>query len=84
MMHLNCYPPVKSRCPARQTDTYHFQEFLKNEMIVTDIYFQKKAQFVHLELLQNFATFTEEKIVAHYHFISCDTDSLVLFLGLII
>lgn len=39
---------------------------------------------LNLSILQNFATFTEEKIVAHYHFISCDTDSLVLFLGLII
>lgn len=46
--------------------------------------FLEKPQFVNLVFLQNFATFTEERTVPHTHFISCDADALVLFLGLII
>ena len=85
-MHLNHYPHLKSIYPTRQTNEHHFQEFLKMEMSVTGVFPGKKykAQFVNLVLLRNFATFTEERMVSHSHFISCDADSLVLFLGLII
>lgn len=82
-MHLNCYSHLKSTYSTRQINEYHFQEFLKIEMNVTDI-FSEKAQFVNLVLLQNFTTFTEKRTVPYSYFISCDADSLVLFLGLII